>query len=333
MEEQTEEKDVLVPGTICEICRRTVGLDGSFLLGQASEFDWFYADGRGLSCKICMGVFRTEYKPFMLYETFKKYIRDPAHYLELMEKTIAYVSLKHEGKNIVQSPTIAARVELLRKVFGLVGVPFPLAQVIQVKPGMDPALLQKASLIPGSASEEGVFALVPRVLPSCKWPADTKKRYLFTNQAQSNWPLHPCTFLPDGHAKWWAELPDSVSILRELGGTEAATQENFEEEGTKREENKAQQGYWKSLSMHTASLLALMRDFGGTKEKEFSPLASKVNALRTDLLDTPFAQDAIMGHVDKLLQMIKAAKLVVKPLKEYQRTQKETLLGTIHTNL
>ena len=89
---------------------------------------WLYDKSRGNFCRDCCGTYRVLFKGTMGLALFARWLKANRH--AFMCKHVAYLSLKHEGLNHVTKGAVEQREKMLRFVYSVAGMPYPLPCVV-----------------------------------------------------------------------------------------------------------------------------------------------------------------------------------------------------------
>ncbi len=121
------EDDAEAEKKVCLGCFRVTNLDEHHLVPGATV-PWLYNKSRGSFCRDCCGTCRVLFKGTMGLALFARWLKANRH--AFMCKHIAYLSLKHEGLNHVTKSAVEQREKMLRFVYSVAGMPYPLPCVV-----------------------------------------------------------------------------------------------------------------------------------------------------------------------------------------------------------
>jgi hypothetical protein len=339
-------------GKSCLGCLRLGGPDLSFsVLG--SSFSWRYAKGRGAWCQDCHNVYRVFFKALMTLVIFERWVQGSDNRRAFLKALIAYLSLKFEGCKHVAKAMVERRIQLLDYVFGLVGVPWPVPAVC-LDPEKMPVELPRY-LIPifsgqgssSSSSSSSVAALCPAILHMDE--GQTLSRIVSSTVVSEGWPVHPIRSEdPECGQKWGASSSGSSAAATALAfknQAEAEAEAEAEASGEpslKKTIPPAEAGFRARLAGHEEGLKMLLVDLLGNpcgqaankkprspiKEKDFTPLVSKLLRLAHELQETPFGH--LMKDIEVITNTTTAAKKCVRPLRDYEKTQNRKHLHILY---
>ena len=221
---------------------------------------------------------------------FARWLRANRH--TFLCKHIAYLSLNHDGLNHVTKSAVEQREKMLRFVYSVADMPYPPPCVVPY----DSAKFKhdEKFFVPyfGKSEEapSDVVALVARPMPLCPAPISST-RFVTKAQAAVAWPLLPLGAAPSDFSSWWnslgTDLAPEVHAAPCEGGLAAKTDED--------EEDAQQTGlkaYQDTLQGHAAAVHLLFHELNTdpeakTKERDFTPIVSKLVRFKDHLMDSP----------------------------------------------
>ncbi len=203
------EDDVEVEKKVCLACFRVTTVDEHHLVPGVA-MPWLYDKSRGNFCRDCCGTYRVLFKGTMGMALFARWLK--ANRNAFMCRHIPYLSLKHEGVNHVTKGAVEQREKMLRFVYSLSGMPYPLACVVPYD--SDKFKHHEKFFVPyfGKSEEapSSVVALVARPMPDGPAPS-TSTRFVTKAHAAVAWPLLPLGAAPVEFTSWWTLLGTDVA--------------------------------------------------------------------------------------------------------------------------
>ena len=138
---------------------------------------------------------------------------------------------------------------------------------------------------------------------------------------------------PTKEDKVWHMFMRETSYPCALGSSDAVASDTAAIVAGRTAEDTALSNWRRKLEIQRQVLISAMKDFArpssSTKERYFKPIVDKLHKLRSDLLQTPFDNGSIITEIDELTKVIMAVRSAVRPLQNYQRTFKSTLLPNL----
>ena len=307
-------------------CYRCVGVDKHFWM-PGEDAPPLYADSRGGWCKDCHGLFRVYYKASMTLSLFGRWLA--TNHIEFVGLLVAYLSLKKDGVNHITKIALEARLAMLRFVFGLLNIPFPLA-ALQVVSDVPTSSVSRVGFLPmvGDGSTTPVLmALVPRIMPQAP-PLEVTTRFVLAHQASTGWPLLPYWSADSNFVSWWNTLGNDVApeVDASVGAevTAKSTAGSAPLRGTK---SAAECTLGRSLEGLSVTVHVLLAELGKSgskaKERDFTPVLTKLLKFKQELVESPFAcSGSLMKDSDRLIEITSAAKKLVRPYRDYLKGHK-----------
>ena len=317
----------------CDGCLRVVGVDRHYLF-EGTDVNWPYEDYRGEFCKDCTNLYRLEYKPSMTSGLFQRWLK--SNRILFLGMLLAYLSLKMEGNSHVTKTALKSRYDMLQKLFGLAGVPFPLAAVVMVKEGMEaprqfacmPVLASASSTTPSD-----VAILVPRPMPK-DVDTEIKTRLVpVADRSLGPWPLLPLSGAPDGFISWWNSLGSSV-VPEMMAASAPLAGEEARDAASDTKKDDALVILEKGFEGHLATVKLLIIDFNKevtnrTKEKDFTGPLTKILKFKQEVLESPYSKTALVPQIEELIASTSACKKIIRPFRDYQRHTSAKALTTM----
>lgn len=235
--------------------------------------------------------------------------------------------------------TIDKRVSMLQFAFNLAGVPFPPAAVKEVTDMAGARDLVTFLPLPGSDQPNRLAALVPWEIPTPP-PMDTEARFVL--HLTKCWPLFPAWQADNNFVQWWNRLGLGAVVEAQAageGGSDSASsgQASGQQpmEGDMPLADKTLAKHLENLTTTTSVLVRefIQRSAGSpkTKEKDFTPLMTKLLKLKQDSIET--SSSGFVRKVEQVIDLVSACKKLMRPYKEFLRTRKVVNLAGIAPNL
>lgn len=320
-------------GQVCLGCARITGVDLSHL-SSSQPFAWLKRDGVGLMCRNCGNLYRCWYKGSMSVDLWARWLTSEEHRRIWRRRFLCYLSLKFEGMQHVSLSALDARDRLFSWAFDLAQVPWPASEITPITPDF---LHKVAAKEPGfyvlpSADGLAAFGIQPRAIPATQTKKVNCTRFVTMSQAARGWPLLPLRSLPDELTTMWHEhLEEQTSCAGTamLMGAEAEGADGQDINAAAAASSSSSKVHSKKvatlLSAIKLTIEAFVLDGSTTKEKDFTPLLTKVLKMKQDLIDAA-AEPELMDQMTTMGSVINACKALVRPLKEYKKTGKRTTL-------
>lgn len=325
-------------GKECIGCYRKFGIDHS-VVAPHLPMVWQYNDGKGQWCRDCTSLFRTAYKPRISASLFERHLcQNQQNRIQWMRMLIAYWSIKAEGASHATLPALESRVKVLSFVFDLLQVPWPSFDIVAPNSeflkklgGTDAYLTKSAS---GEVSGLQLAELPLQTSSSCQ-------RYLVKAQAARQWPLFVWNSLPPSFMESWEnDIGDQAfTMLSDMdGATDLQTSSNPTGTGAASSADSPSNPFDFKASGIEQSLDILVESFVSTSldnstERDFAPQLVKILKMKQEMLEATSADASLVHRLDVAARVCSACKKMVKPLKDFSKTSKKSILDGMHENL
>lgn len=310
----------------CDGCFRLVAFDFSLLMNGMLTFAWLYVNGRGCWCRDCGNLWRCYYKQSMSLSLFSNWVAK--NRIVFWSKLVAYLTLKKEGVGHVHAARVDDREATLRFAFNMCGFPYPIATLVQFD---DTAFSTAAKFFMSVERGNDIMALVQ---PTGPFKASEGTRLVAPeNRAERAWPLRPFMTADEQFLSFWKkEYPDFGEVASSSAMAVEASGE-AEASSPKAVENKAELQARAKLDTLKKSVEAVVLAFLGgdnstLSQKDFTTVLGRILRARNDLLESDVAP-TFVEVVDQLTKVVSCCKKVVRPLREYSKSAKQSRLKTM----
>ena len=265
----------------------------------------------------------------MTLSLFGRWIKAKNNRIEFIGYLMSYLSLKLEGNNHIQLAVLQQRLAVLKFTVGLAGIPWPLASVVAFQEvGSD---LENTHFMPVLETDKKdgkpprFMALVPREVPEAP-PATCSTRFVTSWQARQQWPLFPHWVAEPSFVDWWNKLgSDKAPEVAADASDHAMAASSPQQPPTKDEppspQRKAHDNIQRTVSMLIQELGSSMEP--KTKERDFTPVLSKLLNLKQDCLEAPqMTSSPLMKNVEETISAVRSAKKMVRHYRDYLKKPK-----------
>ena len=332
----------------CRGCRRCTAVDRAFVLSadengkEAAQVRWFYRDMRADWCHECFSVYRSVYKPpplSMNPAVFETFMSVEENHRVFVGRLIASTFLRFSGYHQIRKENILETEERLQKIFAFMGIPWPCFDALLIEPGMA-APGPGACLIPlmsGSGGPPAMshVALVPSGVGGMR--RTDGRRVLSSSLSLTPWILRPVVDASTAFREWFDTLPapDRVDVSCSVDASEVQAASAAGGSPPQRSVDPAERNFMVKVHSATESSQTILCFFLGEvnaeahsrlREKDIQGPINKMNALKDDLIESPFA--TLANELEEPMVAVKALRKIVKPLKGYTTNLKvEPLVG------